>query len=101
VHKYFGILCLVADLFRKAAMILMRMREDDPPHIGDPYSMAPQLPAKAIGGFSRFWPDVDKRYRVLFDEVDVDIANVKRRRDGNRNDLHYLRLSIRNLRLSK
>ncbi len=39
-------------------------------------------------GFRRFRSDVDQRQRFFADEINIDIADVKRRWNGKRNDFH-------------
>ena len=49
-----------------------------------------QFFAKRLGGLVRFGPDVDQRQRIFLDQINIDVAHIKRRRNGERNDLHII-----------
>ena len=70
-------------------MVLVSMRQHDATHVGELNAVSAELLTKGLGGLIRFWPDVDQRQRVLADEVNVDVADVKRRWDRDGDDLHH------------
>src|SRR3982751_1690340 len=88
VGQYLRVLGFVADLLRQAAVVLVRVRKHDPTNVREPHSVLGQLRPQSVGGFFRFRPNVDQRHRVLFDEVNIYVADIKRGRDGERDDLH-------------
>src|SRR4051812_19382041 len=98
VNKYLGILCFVANLSGESAMIFVCMRQNDAANIRDLHSVIGEFSTQRIRGIRRLWSDVDKRDRILLDQIDVDVADVERSWYGEGNYLHCgLRISDRGL----
>src|SRR5687767_7161061 len=101
MNKDLGILCLIADMLCEAAVVLVRMSQHDAADVRETYAVCRESTAQRIGRLRRFRSDVDQRHRVRTNQINIHVTHVKRRGDRYRQELHQLRLSIRELRLSK
>jgi hypothetical protein len=88
VDQYLGVLRLVPNLSCESAVIFVSVRENDPPYIGDLNTRTAQLLPENRGGLRCFGADIDQRYRIFLDQVNVDIADVKRCWNRKRNNFH-------------
>jgi len=79
VNKYLGTVRLVADLLSEAAMILMRVSQDDSANIRKFNAVCRQLFTQNIRGLGRFRPDIDQRDRIFLYQINIDIADIERR----------------------
>ena len=42
-----------------------------------------------IGGVFGFWPDINQCQRIFPDQININVADIERRRDGKRNNKHF------------
>ena len=82
VDEYLGILRFVANLPREAAVILVCVSEDDASDIRDANSVLAQFTPQCVRRDRSLRTYIDQRQRIFLDQVDIDVANIKRR--GNR-----------------
>ena len=81
VNKDFRIFCFVAHRARQTAMVFVRVRQDDAPDVAEFDAAAPQFFTQRFGGLPGFRSDVDERQRLFPDEININVADIKRRRN--------------------
>ena len=88
VNKDLGIRRLVADLSGQAAVILMRVRQDNSFYVLETQSMARKSLSKSVFSLRRFWANVDQRDRIFSDQIDIYVTDIKWCWYRYRNDSH-------------
>ena len=88
VHEYPGLLRLIAQRPRQAAMIFVRVRKHDAPDVRNRDARMPQSCAQSVDGFFGFRSCVNQSNGIFFDEIDVDGADVEGGGKGDGDDFH-------------
>ena len=73
-------------------MVFVRVRQYDPSNVGESNTLPTQFIDQRSISVVGLWPDVDQRQRIFLDEINIYVAHVKRRRDGDRDDLHRVKV---------
>src|SRR5437764_9978466 len=88
VHENSGLLRLIAQRPRQAAMIFMCVRKHDAPDVRNRDPRMPQSCSQNVDGFFSLGSGVDQGDGLVFDEIDVDGTDVERRGKGDGDDAH-------------
>src|SRR5713226_5154582 len=88
MHKHLCILRFVAQRARQTAMVFMRVGKDDASNVGDSKSGALESVAQSCNGFFGLRASVDDGDWIFGNEIDIDRADVERRRQRDGDDLH-------------
>src|SRR2546421_9815352 len=88
VHENSGLLRLIAQRPRHAAMIFVRVRKHDAPDIRNRDSRIAQSGSQNVDGFFSLGSGVDQSNGIVFDEIDVDGTDVEGGGKGDGDDAH-------------
>src|SRR5690606_7693055 len=94
MDEYLSIKSRIANTCGEPAMVLVRMCNDDSADIAELKAVLGQPSSKCGLGLRRVRADVDQGNGILSDEVNINVADIERRRNGKWNDLHFGRLLI-------
>src|SRR5262245_13217642 len=90
MNEHLRLFRLIAQRTRQATMIFVSVSEDDATNIGNVQSVLSQSGTQSIDRVACFWARIDQRNRILFDEIDVDRADVEGSWKRNGNDAHQI-----------
>src|SRR4051812_39845523 len=88
MYQHLSVLGLIPHAFRQATVVLVSVREHDAADIGELYPVSSETVAERLCSLVRFRSDVYQCQRILANQVDVDVTDIKRRRDRDWDDLH-------------
>src|SRR5882724_1690209 len=88
MHQHLGFFRFITDGASESAVILMRMCQHNTADVGDTNTRLSESFMESVIRFFGFRARIDERDGIFWDQVDVNWANVERRRQRDRDDAH-------------